>query len=53
MAMAMERRGEASERGEAWREVIERNQAAEIGSREAEAVGPKPPEWEQGAEMGM
>jgi hypothetical protein len=47
-AMAMERRGEVSERGAAWRAVMERNQVAEIGRQEPELA-----ERDAGAELGM
>jgi ATP-dependent exoDNAse (exonuclease V) alpha subunit len=53
VAMAMERRGIETERGHAWREVMEQNQVAEIGSQKVEVVGPRPPELEQGAEAGL
>ena len=53
VAMAMERRGIETERGTAWREVMEHNQAAEAGSREPDVIEHAPPEQDAGAEAGM
>lgn len=52
-AMAMERRGIATERGNAWREVMERNQVADVSNQKSAGIAHAPPELEQGAEAGV